>query len=342
MRKSNIELLRIVSMIMVMNVHSFWAPEELSMEGVTPRIVFDFFRESTSISCVNLFVLISGYFSINWKVKSILSLVFQVYFFSLLFYFIYLLKGGEFTIKDSLLRLNSLYFAYWFVKAYLGLYVLSPVLNAFVEKKGKDILSFIVVFILLQCYYQLFGDSNFSSGYSILSFCGLYLIGRYLSLLSLDKVKVGRIILSLCISTCLITIFPLLLMLFLHKDGSSIMSGNLVGFIYNNPFVIVQSICIFLLFAKLSIQNKFINYCSSSVLAIYLLHMHPDVKMYYYDFTKSLYLHSTSYQYVALVGLFAFVFVIAVLLDKIRIKIFEAIYPLLKRNLIDRTLCIMK
>ena len=65
-RQSNIEALRLLSMLMVLNLHSFWGFEHGS--GILQAV--DFFRESTSICAVNTFLIISGYFGINWKFKS--------------------------------------------------------------------------------------------------------------------------------------------------------------------------------------------------------------------------------------------------------------------------------
>lgn len=134
MRSSNIELLRILAMLMVVNLHTSFMPEELSLDTLTPVIGLDFFRESTSISSVNLFVLISGYFSIKWKYKSFASLIFQVFFWVFLIYGLLLVVGIiDFNLKDFIFRINCLATAYWFVTAYIGLYLLAPIFNGFAE-----------------------------------------------------------------------------------------------------------------------------------------------------------------------------------------------------------------
>ena len=46
----------------------------------------------------------------------------------------------------------------------------------------KELVTFIVIFYLFQFYYQTMMNNTFQSGYSILSFCGLYLLGRYIRL----------------------------------------------------------------------------------------------------------------------------------------------------------------
>ena len=78
----------------------------------------------------------------------------------------------------------------WFIKAYLGLYIIAPVLNAFVnnaEKKAfqKVLLSF---FIFQTAYSWISGGAVFfEGGYSTMSFIGLYLLARYVKLHQFSK-----------------------------------------------------------------------------------------------------------------------------------------------------------
>lgn len=335
-RASNIELLRIVSMLMILSLHSFRDPVTLSLSTLTLRTFVDFFREALSISAVNIFILISGFYSIKWKTKSISSLLFQTYFFIFLIYGMLLLTGSiTFNLKTFFLRLNGIAVAYWFITAYVGLYILSPVLNAFAEKvTRKQFLVFLVVFYLVQFYYQLFFNPNYASGYSILSFSGLYLIGRFLNLhpgnqtanTATHKQKNIQHIIAFLIITFLITVLAIALKINLSDEGGSIKKDHLFGFIYNNPLVIIQSIVIFLIFKNYNIRSKFINYCASSVLAIYLVHMHPDIKQLFYHYTTSLYDHAFIMQTILLIGLFAVIFVLSILLDKIRIALFNRLY----------------
>lgn len=231
MRLSNFELLRLLAMLMVMNLHTFSQPKWLSITDFNWLTILDFFRESTSVSAVNLFVVISGYFSIQWKLKSFTSLVFQLFFWTLGIYFLLLITGFvSFDLKTLIFRINCIVTAYWFVTAYIGLYLLAPVLNSFVEvnvKNGngeKKILLFLFLYVLLQTYYQLLGDGNFQSGYGILSLCGCYMIGRYIRVKDVS-LKRCWVIMGIILSTLGIMIVA--------------MGGRLIGkelFIYKSLF----------------------------------------------------------------------------------------------------------
>ena len=79
------------------------------------------------------------------------------------------LCGNSISLKDLVLIINALHL-YWFVMAYLGLYILSPVLNAFADNaKKKQYIMFLCVLFSYQTYFNLFHfDGTFGLGYSVL------------------------------------------------------------------------------------------------------------------------------------------------------------------------------
>ena len=78
-RQSNIELLRIVSMFLILllhaNVFTFGWPE-----GSITSNLFRFTAESFAIVAVNVFVLITGYLGTSFKLSKVANLVFQMVF----------------------------------------------------------------------------------------------------------------------------------------------------------------------------------------------------------------------------------------------------------------------
>ena len=70
----------------------------------------------------------------------------------------------------------------WFIKAYMGLYILSPILNAFVNNTEKKTFKNVLIsFFVFQTIYSWISDGAvfFENGYSTISFIGLYLLARY-------------------------------------------------------------------------------------------------------------------------------------------------------------------
>ena len=80
-RQSNVELLRIITMILVMIVHANFralSAPTVADAVTTPTSVFlRFLTESFSIICVNVFVLISGWFGIHFNWKRFMEFLFQ-------------------------------------------------------------------------------------------------------------------------------------------------------------------------------------------------------------------------------------------------------------------------
>ena len=70
----------------------------------------------------------------------------------------------------------------WFIEAYIGLYILAPMINRFIEKSThRELGIFILAFYLFSTLFGYLGKAyDFNKGMSIISLVGLYLIGAYL------------------------------------------------------------------------------------------------------------------------------------------------------------------
>lgn len=83
-RQSNIELLRIISMLMVLLVHAnFFSLGKPTVEEVIEQPIDASLRvlfECVCIPCVDIFVLISGWFGIKANKKGLCNFLFQVAF----------------------------------------------------------------------------------------------------------------------------------------------------------------------------------------------------------------------------------------------------------------------
>ena len=103
-RDSNIELLRIVAMILVLFLHSnYFSLGGVELYNIQTLIHPSYIRalaEQLCIICVNLYVFISGWFGIKPSIKGVLSLLFQVLFFHILISIIVLCIGATFSIKE--------------------------------------------------------------------------------------------------------------------------------------------------------------------------------------------------------------------------------------------------
>ena len=319
-RLSNFELLRLLCMLMVLNLHSFFGYKH--GDGILQAL--DFFRESTSICAVDTFILISGYFGIKWRKKGLFILLFQVLFYSFSVYGFCVVSGIIQFDKGEFVRCFKAFYEGWgFITNYIILYFVSPCLNAFAEKQDKkQMLFFIIVFFVAENF--IMRDAG------ALNFCLVYLIGRLIAKTGTERISqyAG---LGYTIATFAIFICSYLSYRILHL-GAEEMGDFFLGYSYASPFIIVQAIFLFLLFSRLKIQSNLINWMAASCLSIFLIHMHPAIKQIgYYGFTESLYDRPVLEHTITLLALMAIVFFGAIIIDKVRIVISNSTYWLLAK-----------
>ncbi len=187
-RKSNFELLRIISMFMVLGLHvnfkHIGIPELSATDHNYLQILFQTIVEAICLPAVNIFILISGWFSIKASLKGLISFIFQYIFVVSVSYGCYLLSSGSEITVNAILSCLGLSGYGWFYVSYIILYVLSPLLNKYFSclSKKSSIRLIITIFILSTLFGWVGGNSNFNNGYSAVSFIPIYLLGRYLSL----------------------------------------------------------------------------------------------------------------------------------------------------------------
>jgi len=284
-RESNIELLRLVLMFFIVIhhgiVHGLGVDGLSDWGGLLLVNQQDMFYVSLLNAClifsVNTFVLITGYFSLSLKLDKIVKLLVPVLLYTLLFATTpYLIKGDFFQAVKSLFFLSQ--GPYWFILDYLFLMVLTPLINEGYLKLDKR-RSFILIGLLLviNCYFGFFwGDKVNNNGYTLMQFVLMYVIGRHIRVHGFELKQQWATVLFL--GTSLIN--GALFYAAFYLDHGSI-AWRLTY--YNNPLVILSAIAFFLIFLKIRIQSRAINYLSASALAIYLIQNTPLVSSYYYQ-----------------------------------------------------------
>lgn len=329
-RQSNFELLRLVAIFMVLIVHA----DFLALDVPTKDIVnikplpsfLRFFFQALSIVCVDVFVLISGWFGIRPSSKGFLNLLFQCAFFNCGIYIVMLLLGlttlSANGIADCLLLTDTC----WFVKAYILLYILAPVINSFIENSSTNhIRNVLLLFFIFQTIFGFISDGAvfFENGYSTISFVGLYLLARYTRMI-VDKLKITLprtfFILIYGIISLIIAIIAMTSTYFTGFQFQRL-------FTYTNPLVIVASLSLLLYFSRLQFTSRSINWLAASAFSIYLFHSNSNIFLPYFVCTiKNIY-NSFNGVY-CLFWLFLFLIIVsfvAIMVDKIRIAVWKLI-----------------
>lgn len=340
-RDSNMELLRIVAMVLVMVVHANFRamhfPSAFEVSVIPGSVAMRYLTESLSIICVNVFVMLSGWYGIHFKLKRLLEFVFQAAFFSVvIFALFFLLAKPDIAMSEAIKKVLILGpWDYWFVKSYICLYLFAPVLNLFVDKVGrKGLLLFLVIFFSFQTIYGWLyqGVEWFAKGFSPISFFGLYLLARYVRVYSPEWSRMNRwadislyLILAIVNSVCAIFLTTHTL-LFTGITKYALFS-------YVSPLVIAQAVFFLLFFSKLSFKSKTVNWIAASAFAIYLVHSNSFISKPYYDnLIASWFSYFNTLPFLAYSACWIFlVFWISILSDKVRIWIWGFISPSLQK-----------
>lgn len=318
-RESNIELARIVAMFMVLVLHALnhYFYTNNTYYWTLPSIVDNVGVSFTS--CANgLFVFISGWFGIKPRMKSLLNIFFQVVFYGLMCFLLGFFITGSFTDdgwKDIfLLSPDSL----WFIRSYILLFIISPLLNHYVEHVEEKKIR--IILILLFFFQSIWGWTNaaqeYNYGFSVLFFIFIYLLARYLKKYPNPYIK-GKSMKFLLIYVCSALLIVISLYI-KHFSRIPITEKMLLSTV--NPLTIICSISLFFFFNNIRLLSKTVNWVSASVLSVYLIHENSVIAPYYRNLVWGEFLER---KYLFLFFSIVLFFCICVLVDQIRQLLFK-------------------
>lgn len=293
-RQANFELLRIISMIMivVLHINSYGGLLVIVNPLVFSRnYIIIWLTESLSIVAVNVYVLISGYFLVDsvFNLKKIIRLWGQVFFYSTIIYLVLVLVKQEtfsiVTFSQLIMPVN--FYQYWFVTIYLILFILSPLLNLAIHSLSKSqfkiyLGTFLLIFSVLSVKNPLF----VAGGYSLLWFVYVYFAGAYMKLHYKPKYKWSKFLAGYIVFS-LISLILVIIIAVIRRD-SPLQLNKLSYFPnFNTLFVFLASICLFLTAVNFMITNKWlvkvILWFSPLTFGVYLIHMHPQLFLLIWD-----------------------------------------------------------
>ncbi len=287
-RLANIELLRVLSMLMVVTLHF------LSRGGVSENAVpfsgvwvLASVWDALSIVSVNVYVLISGYFLIQseFKAQKLINIILQVFTYSFLLYVILTAIGkNTFSVTGFIKAcFPVLTNQYWFASAYVGLYILFPFLNkglrAMTQKQHRNLNIVLVLLFTLYLPAKALGQN----GYSIVWMVCLYVFGAYLRLYYQPKKKItGKMVLFYLVPSVLLPLSSICISV-LSKFVSPTIANYSEWFYKNNSVLVLwASVALFLLFLNLEIKGersaKWICTVGGLTFGVYLFHNNPTLR----------------------------------------------------------------
>lgn len=275
-RQSALEMVRIIAMSMII-IHHFLGGA-LRLSGELYLLLNPFVYGG-----VNLFFLLSGYFLIKCKPKSLLRFIGIIFFFRLIPVSISVCSGELWSVRDWL---HFVFFPvshspHWFLQVYLGIFLLSPVLNIGLKNLSPKGLIRIAGIITLFNAYSCWAGGNLcnAGGYTFFQGLYLYILGYCLSCNRklFAKVKAKYYVILSVLTLCVIA-------------GLNILRQDPGCMLYSSPFLIFAMAALLLAFAQKNFANQTINSIASASLGVYLLQDgNPRLYDWQYSISQSLY-----------------------------------------------------
>ena len=278
-RSSNFDLLKIIAFIFVIVLHvnnsSMGRAFAYAEAGSSTWIMLSVL-ESAAIIAVPLFVLITGFFSVNNKsftLKKVVGLYIMQFSYKIIAYLLYIwINNYSFNVESFFSNLvpNNYY-----VNLYAALMLFSPLLNKLFKFNKKQVTWFLIVasimFFLVPTIMDIVnaltnnkfpGVSYISnggslSGYTIVAFVMFYWLGAYIRTynITIRKLITGP---AWVVLTGLMVLVSMKTMAVWH---------------YDNLLVVASALAFFLLFKEIKLREiKVIGYVAKCSLGVFVLH----------------------------------------------------------------------
>ena len=338
-RESNIELLRIVSMFLVVlshfYVHGAWPlVNELTFNNVA------IYALDVGKIGVAAFVLISGYFLISksFDIIKLAKLVLQIWFYGIVTLIIaYVFETSVITEKFFWGSIMPFYSLNWFAKAYLLLYLVFPLINRLIrhlEKKRlkRYILGFGFIWTVLPVF------SMYEHGNIRITVMFIYCIGAYLYLYGCRWLNNMKNTIILSFTSYFAIILTVIILWWMSLSDGFFMAKPSSFLALNSVLVLLCGIGLFCTFVNIKIKSNIINKIASTMFGVYLIHDNPMIAGWMWNKLLNVSHYYESAFLVPISVLFSIlVIIICSLIDYLRIEyierpLFGVIAPVL-RNL---------
>lgn len=292
-RMVNMELLRIVSMTLVVALHYLdkgGLLTNLSDKEASWGTYLPWLLEAFAISAVNCYMMLTGYFlaSSSFKVSRLVRTLLQVWFYSVI---IGIIAGcfGLFPEEGLCIHyLLSLVLPismnhYWFMTAYVFMYLFTPFIVASVKKLNKKQMQIILMLLLtVFCAVKSIAPIRLGAdqkGYDCIWYLCVCIVGVYIRLYGIPfagSVKKGAVLwagASLAVFGCTMAFRAAYIST--GKLGAMLM----VCYDYNHILTFAASLGLFGMFEKMRLRDggrmaKWILRIAPYTLGVYLLHEH--------------------------------------------------------------------
>lgn len=347
-KNTNIEWLRIISMMMVVMLHGLDKGNLLRNifigEGEfcqNPNVVLAWILEAFSIVAVNLFFLISGYLLVDseFRSKRLFSLIMEMVFYGGIIYVIVKIfnlssrEGGNLEFLQSFLPFHM--DTYWFMTVYIFMYLLLPIVTVGVKYlKQKQHMTLIVIWLIVETLIKSIAPVKLDmdrGGYDLPWFFVIFLIAAYFKKYGfkvLNKAYKGMI---LYIVSSLLIFAEQFVLDYLLATMVRFTYIQKISYQYNHVFVLAASIGLFSWAINKKQPGKVMGTIATALapmsLGVYLMHEHVLVRYEWPEWLKvSSIIGKNPFVFIlSVLGVVLLVYAVGTLADFLRICIFRLV-----------------
>ena len=251
-RNGSLDLLKCLCMLFVVIIHLMGHSGYLAAFNQDTLVYYAGNYLSSLINvAVPVFVLITGYFGISFRLEKVVTMEITLLFYSLLTFiiaFVFAGGGGIGHTVSSVLKtvLPFSYKSWWFATHYVVLMFFAPYINTLLQSidQKKHISLIVICFILFNVISSFSLDPiDTTGGYGFVNFIFLYLIGRYIRMYGLfQNIRAYQWFFGYCFFSFLILL-------------SYRLYGNYKFGTYNSILLMFSAVSLFNTFAKIKIRT---------------------------------------------------------------------------------------
>ena len=334
-REANLELFRIVAMLLIVAHHFVVNSGLMAADGLiysnpfSWRSLFLLVFGAWGKIGINCFVMITGYFMCTSKItmKKFMKLFLEIMFYKIVINSIFWITGYEVFSLGGFLKVmipirnvdND------FLNAFLLFYLLIPFLSILVrhlnEKRHMYLLlwcGFTYVFLGTVPGFEV--KMNYVSWFSV-----LFVIASYIRLYPKEIYQNRRVWARLTMVFVLLCVASVIACAWLSAK-----TGRTIAFRFvsdSNTFLAVATgVCLFMLFKNLNIRySKFINTAAASAFGVVLIHANSDVmrRWLWVDTIDAAGHYNAPLMPLYAVSCVAAIYIVCALIDQLRIRLIE-------------------
>lgn len=341
-RNSNIELFRIIVMMLIVMHHYVVNSGLIDVINASPMSVPSLFYASVGFwgkTGINCFVLITGYFMCTSKItlRKFLKLICQIYTYNVIIYIIFLIAGREETPLLSLFQQTTMLlgFSGSFTICFLFFWLGIPFLNILIRNLNKK--QHLILVLLYLFIYTILGSIPFVEvriNY-VLWFSVLYLVASYIRRYGIIKNNNTRFWGLTTIFLLLSSLLSIYTITYINENIIEPRFGKTIPADYmisdcNHILGLALAVSAFMYFKNLKFHNnKIINTIAASSFGVLLIHANSSAmrQWLWHDTIDCIGHYDTPYYWLYAIGCVFTIYALCTIVDIIRIKTIET--PLL-------------